>query len=134
MPQYPIVSKSPNGKAIQFIIEDAPNSQDLYIQHHVNLDAGVDAVLGKMEVFERDEIGDAAFIAECQKYNNITPNPNTDVLVVFNYIYIDADPPRDYKWVKTFPEDGHYFVPGKMKVLAAAVGPATTSKTGGEAL
>lgn len=134
MASYPIVSKSPNGKVIQFISEDGTNNKDLNIVHHVNLDANQDACLGYMDVIIREEVGDEAFIDECEKVQ-VTPSPNTQHLVVFEYIYIDPDPPRDYKIVKTFPvKDPYYLVPGKPKVLGAAVGPAATSKTGGEAL
>jgi hypothetical protein len=134
MGQYPVATTSENGKTIQFILEDGTNNKDLNVVHHINLDSGQDAVLGKMIVHDRTKIGDAAFIAECQRYD-VDPNANTDLLVVFEYIYIDPDPPRPYKIVKTFPvNQPYYFVPGKPKVLGAAIGPSDNSKTGGEAL
>ena len=133
MAQYPIVTTSDNGKVIQYIL-DSTNNRDMNVQHHINLDSNQDAVLGEIIVYERSKLGDAAFEQICSDHQVDDPSNNTEILILFKYNYIDPDPPRPYKIVKTFPVEGYYFVPGKPKVLAAAVGPGALSRTGGEAL
>jgi hypothetical protein len=129
--QYPIISASSNGRVIQFILEDATNNKNLNVQHHVNLNANQDAVLGKIIIVDKAQVGNAPFASECALYG-VVPQANTDILVVFRYDFLNVA--RDYQMVKTFPAAGYYTVPGKPKVIATSVGDADTSKTGGEAL
>ena len=131
MAQYPIITSSPNGRVIQFILEDSINNKNLNVQHHVNLNSNQDAILGKIIIIDRAKVGNTQFNEECAKYG-VVPQANTDILVVFRYDFLGVA--RDYQVVKTFPEVGYYPVPGKPKVIATAVGDADTSRTGGEAL
>ena len=130
---YPFNKVSDDERVIQGV--NPVDSKNFAVVHHINVDAFQKAVLGKVEIIEKED-DENVFINEC-KYYGSTPT-STTVLVKFIYDLLPDS--RNYRLVMTFPENKEYYtIPGKPKAIAVATvnppgGTTVQSKTGGEAL